>query len=100
MGNGLASAAAAGGGVHQLIVGQDSAGGLGVHLAGRPNVQILLLLLHLQGSFLDDEILQLLGGDQRCVAAEERTGGGISAGIKSAGVRVARHHGNAIHGQL
>ena len=54
MGNHLAASRAAGGGMHQVIVRECSAGILGVHLAGGPDIQVLHLLLHLQGGLLQD----------------------------------------------
>ena len=100
VGNGLAPAAAAGGGMHQLIVREGRAGGLGVYLARSPDVQVLHLLLQLQGSFLQNQFLQLRSGNQGCVAAEEGAGGSIRAGIKGAGIRIAGNHGDAVHRQL
>ena len=40
-------------------------------------------------------LLQLLSSHQRGIAAEEGAGGGVSAGIKRAGVRVAGNHSDA-----
>ena len=54
----------------------------------------------MQGGLLQNQLLELRGGHQRSVAAEEGTGGGIGAGIKGAGVRVAGNHSDAVHRQL
>ena len=100
MGNHGASAGTAVGGVSQVVVGDGSAGLLGVDLAGFTDIQIFYGLFKLESGFCQDLFLQVVASHQCCIDGEESAGGSVRTGIKYAGVGIAGNDGDPIHGQL
>ena len=61
---------------------KDLAGLLRTDLTGSPELEVLLVLLHLVCGFLEDHVLELPGCDNGGISAEERSGRCIGTGIE------------------